>query len=202
MANLTATRLLKRELRKHIRAALSSLPQPQVSSESYRTTARFLASPEYEVAQTIAVYASMPHEFDTSFLLADAFQRKKRIFIPRVTSKSRHEMIFLEVASESELASWSPNSWGIREPPLEPGRAQAPRDVGLDVVVLPGVAFDAYGARCGHGMGFYDTFLANYKQCRQPMPRLVALALSAQIVGNVPVTEDDWNVDEVLFESP
>lgn len=109
-------------------------------------------------------------------------------------------MVFLEVASEEELASWKPNGWGIREPPLEPNRAQAPRDVGLDVVVVPGVAFDVQGARCGQGMGFYDTFLAKYAASKRPMPRLVALALSVQIVGCVPVTEHDWNVDEVLFE--
>lgn len=200
MASVSATRLLKSELRKQIRTTLSSLPQTKISAESRRTTARFLASPEYAAAHTVAVYSSMPHEYDTSSLLADAFRQKKRVFLPRVTSKSRHEMIFLEVNSEDEIASWTPNGWGIREPPVEHGRVQALQDVGLDIIIVPGVAFDAYGARCGQGMGFYDTFLTNYRQCREKMPKLVALALSAQVVGSIPVTEHDWNVDEVLFE--
>lgn len=143
----------------------------------------------------------MPNEFDTSFLLTDAFRLKKRVFLPRVTSKALHEMVFLEVVSAAELASWTPNSWGIREPPLEPSRAQVPRDTALDVVVMPGLAFDVHGARCGQGMGFYDTFLAKYAASERPMPKLIALALSVQIVGCVPVTTHDWNVDEVLFES-
>lgn len=199
MPSSTGAVVLKRELRQQIRTALSRLPTSMVSSESSATTARFLNSPAYQNAKSIAVYASMPNEFDTTVLLTDAFRLKKRVFLPRVTSKSLHEMVFLEVASAAELASWTPNGWGIREPPLEPSRAEAPHDVGLDVVVVPGVAFDVQGARCGQGMGFYDTFLAKYAASGRPMPKLVALALSVQIVGCVPVTAHDWNVDEVLF---
>lgn len=108
-------------------------------------------------------------------------------------------MVMLEVHSMQELASWEPNSWGIREPPIEDGRAESPRDAALDVIVVPGLAFDVRGARCGQGMGFYDTFFRKYAASPHPMPRLIALALSAQIVTSVPVTSDDWPVDEVMF---
>lgn len=198
MTSCEAASILKRELRKRIRTALTALPENFVQQQSAATTARFVASAAYQNARCIALYAAMPREFDTQMLIADAFTRSKRVFLPRVVSKKRHEMIMLECTSIAELMSWAPNDWGIREPPLDEARPQAPRDAALDVIVVPGVAFDASGARCGHGMGFYDRFLTTYKGCGRPMPHLAALALTPQVVESVPMTPDDWSMDEVL----
>lgn len=108
-------------------------------------------------------------------------------------------MLFLQVESLSDLAAFPQNSWGICEPPLQPGRLQVPRDCALDVIVVPGLAFDLQGHRCGQGMGFYDTFLSEYARWGRKMPALVALALRMQIVPQVPVAGHDWKVDHVIF---
>lgn len=141
----------------------------------------------------------MPHEFDTTTLLTQAFADSKRVFLPRVVSKKEKLMVMLECESMEELQSWTPNSWNIREPPLEDGRLQTPRDAHVDVVIVPGVAFEVGGSRCGQGMGFYDRFLASFGASSHPMPRLVALALHVQVIDSVPVTADDWTIDEVLY---
>lgn len=199
MRSTEATYVLKRELRKHIRSSLAVLLQSDIEAESRLVTNQFLTSTVYQNARSIALYASMPKEFDTTFLLRKAFQDSKQVFLPRVVSKKEHKMIMLECASEQEIGSWTPNSWDIREPPLEDGRLQTPLDVAVDLVIVPGVAFDIYGARCGQGMGFYDRFLSQYSACFPTMPRLVSLALSVQIVDSVPVTSHDWKVDDVIF---
>lgn len=199
MSSQPAARILKRELRKQIRASLSSLPASQIAQESQEAISKFIQTPLYESAQTIAIYSSMRNEFDTSTLLSDAFSRQKRVFLPRVASKTLHQMLFLHVDSLSELATFPQNSWGIREPPLQARRMQAPRDCALDLIVVPGLAFDLQGRRCGHGMGYYDTLLSEYAHSGRKMPALVALTLRVQIVPQVPVVEHDWKVDHVMF---
>lgn len=65
----------------------------------------------------------------------------------------------------------------------------------LDLVLLPGVAFTARGDRLGHGMGYYDKFLASLPE---PKPSTVALAFREQVVDELPTTELDYSLDAVL----
>lgn len=138
-------------------------------------------------------------EVDTSAMMRDALAAQKRLFLPRVLSKSRREMAMLEVRSITELDAFDRGAYGIPEPPMENDRPRAPHDIRLDLIVVPGVAFDMRGGRCGHGMGYYDVFLARYAQeFGLPMPSLVALALSPQMVDQVPVSTNDWLIEEVI----
>lgn len=190
--------VLKRELRKRVRGALRRLPASALAAQGAALGARLRASPAYASAHSVALYASMPGELDTARLLAAAFRDGKRVFLPRVVSKPAREMVMLEARSEADVAGFPRGAWGIAEPPLGEGRADAPEDAALDLVVVPGVAFDRAGARCGQGMGFYDTYFARYQARRGTMPHLVALALAPQLVAEVPMTETDWRVDEVM----
>ena len=65
---------------------------------------------------------------------------------------------------------------------------------------MPGVAFTREGARLGHGMGYYDTYLHRCKLELGKIPTTIALAFKEQIVESVPVSESDVLVDKVLFE--
>lgn len=199
MAEMTspAISVLKRELRKRVRAALNALSPTTISEESEIVTRLVTMDAQYIAAKTVGVYSAMEKEVDTSPLIQDAFARGKRVFLPRVVSKEKHEMKMLECLSLKDMDTWQANSWGIREPPLE-GRNEAPEDAQLDVLFVPGVAFDSSGARCGHGMGFYDIYLTNYSSACSRMPYLCALALSPQIVVEVPITEQDWRMDKVV----
>jgi 5-formyltetrahydrofolate cyclo-ligase len=198
MSKGDATVILKRELRKHMRQVLRNMQPEQLAEESANLTKRLVSSAFYRNARAIAVYASMQNEFNTRPIIIDAFASRKRVFLPRVLSNATRSMTMLEVRSMDELNGWEPNSWGIREPPLEVDRADSPRDHPLDLIIVPGVAFDMSGGRCGYGMGFYDTFLARYKARRGNLPRLIAPAFHAQIIDSVPVTPEDWPVDEVM----
>lgn len=193
-----ATKILKRELRKRIRSSLSALPDSEIRRESKLLTSRILQTPQYQSANSVALYASMPQELDTSELIRASFEHEKRVFLPRVVDKKLHKMVMLECKSMAELESWTPNDWNIREPPLEPSRMKTPEDVPVQVILVPGVAFDLTGRRCGQGMGFYDRFLHSCDQSPFPMPYLLAAPLSVQIVDHVPVDETDWCIDQVV----
>lgn len=191
--------ILKRELRKRVRAALRAMPAARRASESAFLLERLKAHPYYQSARAVAMYLSMPTELDTSGMLQDTLQSNKRLFLPRVVSKEQREMVMLEVKSMSELDSFPRGAYSIPEPPLD-GRARAPQDVHLDLVIVPGVAFDINGRRCGNGMGFYDIFLAQYHtQPEIPMPKLIAFGLSRQLVAHVPTDNTDWVIDEVII---
>lgn len=71
---------------------------------------------------------------------------------------------------------------------------------GLDLVIVPGVAFTVQGHRLGHGRGYYDKFLTKLSQT-QPRPFItVALSLKEQIVDKVPVGSNDVVIDYILYD--
>ncbi|MCS7305292.1 MAG: 5-formyltetrahydrofolate cyclo-ligase [Thermoguttaceae bacterium] len=97
------------------------------------------------------------------------------------------------------MAELEPGSFGILEPRRElrelPDRQASIQEV--DLVVVPGVAFDRKGGRLGHGRGYYDRLLANARQDTV----LVGLAYQCQILPELPLLPSDVRMDIVLTES-
>lgn len=71
---------------------------------------------------------------------------------------------------------------------------------GLDLIILPGVAFTKSGKRLGHGMGYYDRYLEFIAQQKKQMPLLVAVAFNEQIQEDIPTDEKDFILDVILTE--
>lgn len=65
---------------------------------------------------------------------------------------------------------------------------------------MPGVAFTVQGARLGHGKGYYDTYLASCSD-HSKKPKTIALAFYEQIVEEIPLTDHDVMIDQVLYPS-
>jgi 5-formyltetrahydrofolate cyclo-ligase len=76
----------------------------------------------------------------------------------------------------------------------EPAVTQIMQVRDIDVVLVPGIAFDREGNRLGRGKGCYDRFLCTL----QPHTRTVGLAFDFQIVSSLPVSACDVRVDRVL----
>src|SRR5437879_10647432 len=66
----------------------------------------------------------------------------------------------------------------------------------LDLVMVPGVAFDRTGARMGHGFGYYDKLL----QHARPDAPLVALAFECQLFPEIPTQAHDIFMDKIITE--
>ncbi|KAF8416171.1 5-formyltetrahydrofolate cyclo-ligase, partial [Tirmania nivea] len=179
--------------------------------------------PEYQKADRISVYLSMPKgELQTAGLVEDAFKRGKFLFIPYIhrllptitpspippagKPTPAFQMDMLSLSSPQDYSTLPPDAWGI---PSIPSTSVSSREnclqdkKGLDLVILPGVAFGVDGKRLGHGKGYYDTWLARYFEevgREKGMPVLVGTALKEQIfeAGKVPVDGTDWEVDIVV----
>ncbi len=185
------SRALKQDLRRQALAARGA--QRYKDRLSREICGKLAALPEYAGAETIMFYRDVRSEVRTRPFLATARRDGKRVVIPYCVQR-RLELFRME--SLDELA---PSSFGILEPTLE-WQARADRKVSpaeLDLIVVPGVAFDRHGGRLGHGGGYYDKLL---RQVREHT-RLVALAFECQIIPQVPMLSHDVYIDKVITET-
>lgn len=65
---------------------------------------------------------------------------------------------------------------------------------------MPGRAYTKTGYRLGRGKGYYDKYLAHYKDREGKLPYLIGLAFSEQIFDTIPVSDTDWKLDEIIYD--
>lgn len=191
----------KRLLRKSVSAACNALQPPVIQAQSKEIAARVLALPAFQASKAVSCYLSMPTgEVDTSSLVLEILRAGKSLFVPKI-DKAAGRMDFLRVYDEEDLRSLAPGTWGIPEPAetYKDGRRTNIQDRDsqpLDMILMPGVAFDRSLSRIGHGKGYYDKFIASYTEPGRPTPTLVGLALSEQflLAAEIPMGEHDWPV--------
>lgn len=139
-------------------------------------TNKLLSLSEYQNAKSVAVFLSMPSgELSTRSIVHDAFQRGKEVYIPYIHTVDKVSVMdMLALESINEFESLQPDKWGIPslQPTQIPGRRDCFSGKGLDLIVMPGMAFDSEFRRLGHGKGYYDHFLKRYSQWSSKMPFL------------------------------
>ena len=145
----------------------------------------------------MSIYLSLKSEVDTWLLLKRILADKKQCFIPRYKNGTR-QMEMIQLDSLEEYERLPQTNWKIKQHPDDSPKRDAAETGGLDLILLPGFAFGADGARLGKGGGFYDAFLHRLQQAGNPMPRLIGLAFKEQLRDDIPMTETDFRVDEVV----
>lgn len=154
---------------------------------------RFMELPEVASAHTIMFYVDVRDEVRTRQALPTALTTGKRIVVPYCVD-GELELFWLESMDELELGMYR-----ILEPKAELREVAAkklqPED--LDLIMVPGVAFDRNGGRTGHGKGYYDKLLEHAR----PDTPLVALAFECQMFEEIPMDHHDIYMDKVVTES-
>jgi len=187
---MTELQIRKKDLRDRAHAARNA--QPDKEEVSCRILESFLALPEYGRAGTVMFYVDVRSEVRTRQHFPQALASGKKIVIPYCVD-GQLELFHLESMDELALGMYR-----ILEPKPEL-RTVAAKHVDveeLDLIMVPGVAFDRRGARSGHGMGYYDKLL---EHARANAP-LVALAFECQMFEEVPTQEHDVFMDKVVTE--
>lgn len=166
--------------------------QPDKPALSERICATVKTLPEYRQARTICSYVGVGTEVLTRDLLGEAMAVGKQVTVPYVHDKR------LALFHLHDLAELAPAPFDLLEPRVEmrdqPARRIQPRAV--DLFVVPGLAFDASGARLGHGQRYYDNLL---RRARAETPR-VGLAFACQVLPRLPVLEYDVSMHAVVTE--
>ncbi|KAF9269693.1 5-formyltetrahydrofolate cyclo-ligase [Marasmius fiardii PR-910] len=203
-------------LRKSVSSILRTLTASNIDEQSKLVSARVLALPSFRQCQNISCYLSMPSaELNTSSIISEILGCGKTLFVPKIDKTTPGRMDFVRVYNNEDLNSLPAGLWGIKEPTCEflgQPRANA-LDEGLDMIIVPGVAFDRSMSRLGHGKGYYDRYLSSYTAAGRPPPLLgksfalsfsIALSLQEQMMEeghSVPVDDSDWKVDMVVLPS-
>ncbi|OQR96709.1 5-formyltetrahydrofolate cyclo-ligase [Achlya hypogyna] len=201
-SSMMDVRSQKKALRKQVEGALRAMTPGAIVAQSNALAQHIIALDAIRTAQCVCVYLSMEHEARTAPILTQLFAAGKKVYVPKVTGMRSEDMVMLQVDSENEMASFPKSKWGIPEPPeLLPNgtpRINALDALDIDVVLVPGVAFDAHRNRLGHGKGYYDCFFQRYAlRNGGELPATIGLALDVQMVPAVPTSDHDKVLDMV-----
>ncbi|KAJ3277311.1 hypothetical protein HK104_003409 [Borealophlyctis nickersoniae] len=98
----------------------------------------------------------MAGEVSTADIIHNLFATGKNCFVPRWDGS---EMEMVKLSSLEDYKSLPMNKWNIPGPSHDEARENALDGDGLDLIIVPGLAFDSQGWRMGHGKGYYDRYL-------------------------------------------
>ena len=173
----------KKELRRQIREQKRAMTEEQIVTASQRLGELFLECPQYKAAKTIYGYLPYNQEVRTVPMLEQAMRDGKRVAVPKCYGD---EMKFIFIDDLTKVEKGYAN---IPEPIADEPVADDP----TALVLMPGLAFDPQGHRCGYGGGFYDKFLA------KEMHPTLALCYDFQMLPHLETEAHDIPVDYVLW---
>lgn len=188
----------KAELRQQIRHLKRQFTSQQLEELSLAVMARL--KPRLAEARTILAYYSLPDEVCTHQLLDDLVAEGKTVLLPEVVDEGCMQL--RHYTGRDDLKE---GAFHIMEPVGTLFTAYEQ----IDVVLVPGMAFDAQGHRLGRGRGYYDRFLSSLgtvlsesspteDSLRTVPNELIGVCFDFQKVPEVPVDEFDIPVDEVI----
>ena len=179
-------RELKAALRRQVTEALAGMPAELRAIASAQARALLSDQPLWRAAKSVLFYAPMPGELEVWPLLEEVLDRGKLAALPRFAPSSKG----YEACQVQELPrDVAPGRFGIREPAE---RCSAVSLARIDLVLVPGVAFDHRGNRLGRGKGYYDRLLSGFRGIT------CGVGFDEQIVDSVPVEEHDFRLNYVL----
>ena len=158
---------------------------------------RIIELPEYQQAKTVLWYVHCRSEVRTLSALSRELQGNRRIVVPYCTVDENGEKC-LGLWLLKSIDELQPGMWNILEPAKTRWQA-ADRQIQadeLDLVLVPGVAFDVSGGRLGNGAGYYDRLLS---QVRTDTLR-IGVCYESQIVTKVVRQAHDVLMDRVITE--
>ncbi|MCS7216036.1 MAG: 5-formyltetrahydrofolate cyclo-ligase [Thermodesulfovibrio sp.] len=129
----------------------------------------------------VFIYVSKGDEVDTHKFINYLLKKGVEVYVPKVKGS------FIEVVRLRSFKDLKVGAFGVLEPK---GRICDIKE--FDIIFVPGVAFDKYGARLGRGKGYFDRFLRKVRGYK------VGLAFRFQVLNKLPTNSKDIKVDEVI----
>lgn len=156
ISNGKVSKLDKKSLRQEkIKLMKAFAVEDQKSSADQYLTEALMHTSEYESAKRIGIVLSMPHEVDTYPIISKMISDNKKVYVPETNYKAK-EMSFKHV---DDLSNIGPDDKGINHVISD---TEISND--LDLLIVPGLAFNDAGYRIGYGGGYFDKFLTHHQQ--------------------------------------
>jgi 5-formyltetrahydrofolate cyclo-ligase len=173
----------KRQIREQISDLKKHISPFQILQESEKVFEKIELMPEFQSYNTVLMYWSTDNELPTHEIVKK-WSKTKVILLPSVSGENLtlKKFSFEEQLRRGQLGIWEPetneNYKGI-----------------VDLVIVPGIAFDLAGNRLGRGKGYYDRFFSELE-----IPKW-GVAFDFQLLPIIPVSENDIKMDKVFTAS-
>jgi len=180
----------KKAWREKMLAMRAGLNQTTTTANSAAVCAELLSLSQLQASRQVMWYLPIRGEVDLTPLITATERRGIKVLLPKVMSKGVIEAYYCPQPWQDRVAS---GSYGILEPSLA---TQSTSPSEIDIVLVPGVAFDKDLYRLGYGGGYYDRFLAL-------LPRRtlkIGVAYSCQVVDLLPRGQFDCSMDALATE--
>jgi 5-formyltetrahydrofolate cyclo-ligase len=176
----------KKKLRRDLLEKRKSLPSSVCQEKSSLILKVLLSEKAFADASSVALYFPVNGEVDTRGIFKKCIDLEKKVFFPKTRGS---DLIFLRTRNIEELTH---GAFAIPEPTTD---TECARSDELDLVLVPGVAFDLSGNRIGYGKGFYDRFLKDI-----PRQTRFGLAYRFQVLESVPSHKTDVKTGRIITE--
>ena len=190
MAERNEIEMAKSMLRAEMLGRMATIDPAERRAASRALNERLLAMDEVRMAGTVLAYLAMRTEIDPAAAMLECLEEGIRVAVPIVDEESKElEAVTIDSLDPRRFVR---DRFGV----LVPRDGERIRATELDVVLVPGVAFDRCGQRLGRGAGFYDRLLVRLP----PRCRTIGLGFHCQLVERVPVDGRDRPVDAVVTD--
>lgn len=181
--------MTKKEIRQEIKSKKEKLTTDNIAEKSEIMTGYFTGLTEYKNCRQIILYAAFNQEVDTLPLINQALEEGKKVALPKVTEGG---LEFFYIRSFQETAI---SNMGIPEPDTS-----SPVELltdGLNVILVPGLAFDLEGNRVGYGRSYYDAYFAAHRAEFMK----IAFAYDFQVYDRIPSEKHDVKIDLLITDT-
>ena len=181
---------MKSKLKSEIFEKRKALSKEEVNLRSEKIRERLYSLAEFKKAKNILVYVSFNNEVDTIDIIRDLLIKKEKNLVVPYVSKDK----LLQISKIDSFDDLEPKTFGILEPKEDKIRKFDAKKV--DLVIVPGIAFDKNGHRIGYGYGYYDRFLGKLMDNATK----AGLCYEFQLVEKIPEEKHDVAMDIIITE--
>lgn len=172
----------KAEIRRKIRLIKKGVDDAEAQIAAEKVFARIEAMAEFQRAEKVLVYHSLPDELPTHAFI-ERWCGAKELFLPRVNGDSLDVLPY-------RVTCLQPGAFNIEEPIGD----DIVETNEIDLIIVPGIAFDADGNRVGRGKGYYDRLLAEARAVK------IGVGYDFQLVESIDAEAHDVKVDAVVTD--
>jgi len=173
---------MKHKIRKEIKEKLKTHSELEKTAKSAIIKRKLFEEEKFKKSKVVMFYVSLKDEVDTLAMVDEALSMGKRVCVPVILLEEKRLMAG-EIKSRARdlerqhFGIYQPKEGRVEEVPLED----------IDLVVVPGIAFDKKNVRLGRGHGYYDRFLSGLPDAT----RTIGLAFDFQVLEDLPKDPHD-----------
>ena len=180
-------------IRKKIWKIRESLDEAEIISKSQKVEKNYFKLKEPGKIENLLIYMAGSKEVQTENIINTCIKKNIAVYLPAVDALKDRISFYSVYDINNELEK---GPFGIYQPKVNE-RNLLKDENAIDLIVVPGLAFDKRGGRIGSGKGFYDKFLASVTSCKS----IIALAFEYQIVDEITLSNHDIPMHKIITEN-